>query len=318
MSLTVGTRSAPLRQSTVMSYLVCEWQAGRVVAGEPRGWVGTAAWLGSIEHKCIELLHRPDPPSPSHLVDHAAELVLGEESTPLLIGQLEEIADGLPVVEEHVQNYLDLGWWEFHDRGLLGVEIPFRVKVGRWWVRGTIDLVHEPEPGFLRLVDLKTGIPSTTHSRGLNIQLPLYSTGLRDGEIYIARREEWVRLDRAPDVAVLFESRRLERYKRNGRRGDVTWKAGDLKGSPAAQVPITNRDLDRVAGIVDEAGARLNHLYTRGPLRMQLLRSGFAYGACHHCGFRRQCGVDLPGHFETERDLIAACERTWSPPRGEA
>lgn len=320
MRLVVGTRSNPARQSTVAAYANCEMQGGFVVSGEERAYVGTPAWLGTIEHLCVEMLHREPnrvEQRVEDLVDEASSLSLAERRDPLLPGQIDEIAEGLPKVVEHVTNYVELGWFDFHHRGLIGVEVPFRAKLGRWWVRGTVDLLHEPVPGLLRMVDLKTGIPSTAHSRAANLQLPLYAAGIWRGEVFDARREEWARFNRRPDVAVLFESKRLERYKRAGRRGEKCWEAGELKGDPSAQVFVGLQAIERAIDTVDEACARLNGLYHRGPKPMQLLRTGLNTGACHRCGYRRQCGVELPGHFETDQDLIEACERTFALPMEE-
>lgn len=313
MTLLVGTRENPIRQSTIKSWFVCERQGQYAAERVERESVGAKAWLGTIEHRVVELMHQADRRVElfeiEGLLKYARLETIGEAQEEISPEQQQEILEGEEKQLEHLTNYLDLGWFDFHHAGLIGVEIPWRAKLGRWWCKGTIDLLHQPTPGFLRMVDLKTGIPSNPHSRGIDLQMPLYSLAVERGELLIGG--EWVTIGTLPHVCTLFESPRLERYKRNGRRGHLRWFAGDLKSDPEAEVLVGPGELDRVEAIVDEMGARMNGYYTRGPHRLQTLRTGVVYGACHQCGYRRRCGVHIPGSYHTDQDMVETFGRVF-------
>lgn len=312
MTYRVGTFEKPIRQSTIKSYFVCEFQGEMVVEEEPRNWLGTPAWLGTIGHKAAELLHgEPDrwgvgtaraPSVVPALVHEAWRLVREEKRDPLVPGQAEEIEGSFDALIESLRNYLELGWFDYHHNGLIGCEIPWRAKVGRWWCRGTMDILHQPYPGVLHLSDMKTGIRASSKTLGLDLQLCLYALAVWKGELWIDG--EWVRIGRPPDKLSLFETKGLQRYKRNGRRGEKVWFEGDLKSKPEVEMLRGKRDFEDLEEQIDEMGARLNRLYTRGPRRMVVQRNGYVYGACYNCGYREQCPT-VPSHqFLTESELV--------------
>lgn len=125
---------------------------------------------------------------------HALARMSAQDSTLTLDGAIEKLTQSWSIVDQNVgwfkaaqlgqaramlERFFD--WHRENKRQIVGVEVPFKVEVGRAIVSGSVDRLEEQD-GALHVVDLKTGATAVSVNEGAeHKQLAAYQLAVLEG-----------------------------------------------------------------------------------------------------------------------------------------
>jgi RecB family exonuclease len=125
---------------------------------------------------------------------HALARMAAQDSTLTLDGAIEKLTQSWSIVDQNVgwfkaaqlgqaramlERFFD--WHRENKRQIVGVEVPFKVEVGRAIVSGSVDRLEEQD-GALHVVDLKTGATAVSVKEGAeHKQLAAYQLAILEG-----------------------------------------------------------------------------------------------------------------------------------------
>jgi len=169
---------------------------------------GDAVWalVGTVVHATLETLEREalarGVPGSLSLRGAAAayKAIAAREG---LVG-VEPFTDGWQMVQDWV---VDRGWRD--PTQILGLELPFTLRVGRFEVVGVVDRIERVAPGVIKITDYKSGRNLfRAEDLSTNLQLSLYEAAVRDcwpdtREVHLAmwmlRHRQQQRTQRTPE-----------------------------------------------------------------------------------------------------------------------
>jgi len=182
---------------------------------------GDAVWalLGTVVHETLEALEREalarGVPGSLSRRDAAAtyRAIAAREG---LVG-IEPFTDGWGMVESWVT---DRGWRD--PRQILGLELPFTLRVGRFELVGVIDRVEQVAPGIVEITDYKTQRALfSAEDLSSNLQLSLYE---------VAVRERWPDVREVRLTMSLLRHRQQQRTQRTPTQLDAAHAYAEMIG----------------------------------------------------------------------------------------
>jgi RecB family exonuclease len=125
---------------------------------------------------------------------HALARMAAQDPTLTLDGAIEKLTQSWSIVDQNVgwfkETQLDsakemlkrfFDWHRKNERHIVGVEVPFKVEVGRAIISGSVDRLEEQD-GALHVVDLKTGATAVSVKEGMeHKQLSAYQLAVLEG-----------------------------------------------------------------------------------------------------------------------------------------
>jgi superfamily I DNA/RNA helicase len=125
---------------------------------------------------------------------HALARMVAQDPTLTLDGAIEKLTQSWSIVDQNVGWFKEtqlgsakemlerfFAWHRENERKIVGVEVPFKVEVGRAIVSGSVDRLEEQD-GALYVVDLKTGATAVSVKEGMeHKQLSAYQLAVLDG-----------------------------------------------------------------------------------------------------------------------------------------